>query len=96
MITAEEDRAFSPAHKRLSVFGQPCIQLLTRLRPEFITSADCSTIELHKQLKEAFLDRLPQPMQLFSDIERWKKECISLVKWPTHTHPQDGGSRDFI
>jgi hAT family C-terminal dimerisation region len=72
--------------KRLSVFGQPRIQLLTRLRPEFITSTDCSTIELHKQLKEEFLDRLPQPLQLFCEIERWKKECIGIIESPNYTH----------
>ncbi|CAF4935770.1 unnamed protein product [Rotaria sp. Silwood1] len=51
--------------KRLSIFGHPRIQLLTRLRPECITAKSCSTTELYKQLTEQFSDRLPQPLQLF-------------------------------
>ena len=71
---------------RLSVFGQLRIKILTQLRPEHITSANCCTAELYKQLKETFVDRLPQPMQLFGEIERWKKECMYLVGQPHYAH----------
>ena len=65
--------------KRLSVFGHPRIQLLTQLRPECITATNCSTTELYKKLTEQFSGRLPQPLQLFGELERWTNECINLV-----------------
>ncbi len=65
--------------KRLSIFGQPRIQLLTQLRPEHITSTNCSTMVLYKKLIEEFSGRLPQPLELFGELERWKHECINLV-----------------
>jgi hypothetical protein len=73
-------------NKRLSVFGQPHIQLLAQLRPEHITAASCSTMELYKKLTEKFFDRLPQPMQLFGELERWKNECIDLMSKPNYVN----------
>ena len=55
-------------------------------RHDFITSTNISITELEKQLKEEFSNRLPQPMQLFSEIERWKKECMNLVEKPSYVH----------
>ncbi|CAF2115441.1 unnamed protein product, partial [Rotaria magnacalcarata] len=68
--------------KRLSVFSHTRIQLLTQVRPECITAAACSTTELYKKLKQEFSERLPQPLQLFGEVERWKIECIDLMKKP--------------
>ncbi|CAF1567065.1 unnamed protein product [Rotaria magnacalcarata] len=48
--------------KRLSIFNQIRIQILTRLRPEHITSTSCSITELYKKLTDNFFDRLPQPL----------------------------------
>jgi hypothetical protein len=70
--------------KRLSVFGQSRIQLLTQLRPEHITSANCSTTELYKKLTEQFSDRLPEPLQLFGELQRWKNESVILVNKPNY------------
>lgn len=70
--------------KRLSVFSQSRIQLLTLLRPERITATSVSTADLYKKLKAEFSGRLPQPLQLFSEIERWKIECSDLVKKPNY------------
>ena len=72
--------------KRLSIFSNSRIQLLTQLRPERMAPTNCSTAELYKQLKTAFVDRLPQPLQLFSEIERWKIECSDLVNKPNYTN----------
>ncbi len=88
------DRVFLPflrelkanVGKRLSIFSRPRIQLLTQLRPECITAASCSTIELYKKLKTEFLDHLPQPLQLFGEVERWKIECTDLVKRPGYVN----------
>ncbi|CAF3876277.1 unnamed protein product, partial [Rotaria magnacalcarata] len=74
------------ADKRLSVFSHSRIQLLTQLRPERITATSCSTAELYKRLKEEFLDRLPQPFQLFGELERWKIECNDLVNKPNYVN----------
>ncbi|CAF5225574.1 unnamed protein product, partial [Rotaria magnacalcarata] len=68
--------------KRLSVFSHTRIQLLTQVRPECITAAACSTTELYEKLKQEFSERLPQPLQLFGEVERWKIECIDLMKKP--------------
>ena len=70
--------------KRLSVFSQSRIQLLTQLRPEHITSMNCSTTELYKKLTEQFFDRLPEPLQLFGELQRWKNECLELVNKPNY------------
>ena len=72
--------------KRLSVFGHPRIQLLTQLGPECNTATNCSTTELYKKFIEQFSDRFPQPLQLFSELERWKKECINLVNKPNYVN----------
>ncbi|CAF4647500.1 unnamed protein product, partial [Rotaria sp. Silwood2] len=72
--------------KRLSIFSQIRIQLLTQLRPEHITSINCSTIELYKKLTDNFFDRLPQPLQLFGELERWRNECIGLVNKPNYNN----------
>ena len=55
-------------------------------RRNFITSTNFSPAELYKQLNEEFSNRLPQPMQLFSEIEHWKKECMNLVEKPSYVH----------
>ena len=55
-------------------------------RQDFITSTNFSTTELCKQLKEEFSNRLPYPMQLFSEIERWKKERMKLMEKPSYVH----------
>ena len=72
--------------KRLSIFVHPCIQLLTQLRPECIIATNCSTTELYKKLTEQFSDRLPQPLQLFGELERWKNECINLMNKPNYVN----------
>ncbi|CAF3402606.1 unnamed protein product [Rotaria sp. Silwood2] len=71
---------------RLSIFSQPCIQLLTQLRPEHITSTNCSIMELYKNFIEKFSDRLPQPFQLFGELERWKNECVNLMNKPNYVN----------
>lgn len=86
------DRVFLPflrelkenIEKRLSIFNQIRIQILTRLRPEHITSASCSISELYKKLTDNFFDRLPQPLQLFGELERWKTECIGFMNKPNY------------
>lgn len=65
-------------NKRLTVFAQPRLQLLTQLRPERIAIIS-SVAELYKELKEKFGTRLPQPMQLYGELERWKKESVVLL-----------------
>ncbi|CAF4607832.1 unnamed protein product, partial [Rotaria sp. Silwood2] len=72
--------------KRLSVFGQPRTQLLTQLRPEHITSMNCSTMVLYQKLIEEFSGHLPQPLQLFGELERWKNACINLVDKPNYVN----------
>ncbi len=69
--------------KRLSIFNQLRIQILTRLRPEHITSTSSSITELYKKLTDNFFDRLPQSLQLFGKLERWRNECIGLMNKPT-------------
>ncbi|CAF4914988.1 unnamed protein product, partial [Rotaria sp. Silwood2] len=32
-----------------------------------------------KKLTDNFFDRLPQPLQLFGELERWRNECIGLM-----------------
>ncbi|CAF1333668.1 unnamed protein product [Rotaria sordida] len=72
--------------KRLPIFGQTRIQLLTQLRPEHITSTNCSMTELYKKLKDNFFDHLPGPLQLFGELEKWKNECIGLVNKPNYVN----------
>ncbi|CAF5186163.1 unnamed protein product, partial [Rotaria magnacalcarata] len=38
------------------------LKILTRLRPEHITSTSCSITELYKKLTDNFFDRLLQPL----------------------------------
>ena len=72
------DRVFLPflrelkanVDKRLSIFNQMRIQLLTHLRPEHITATYCLMTELYKKLTDNFFDRLPQPLKLFGELER--------------------------
>ncbi|CAF3200425.1 unnamed protein product [Rotaria sp. Silwood2] len=66
--------------------NQPRIQLLTQLRPEHMTSTNCSIMELYKNLIEKFSDRLPQPFQLFGELERWKNECVNLMNKPNYVN----------
>ena len=53
-------------------------------RYDFITTTSFSITELCKKLREEFSNRLPQPMQRFSEIERWKKDRMNLVKIPSY------------
>ncbi|CAF2888156.1 unnamed protein product [Rotaria sp. Silwood2] len=71
---------------RLSIFSQPRIQLLTQLRPQHITSTNCSIMELYKNLIEKFSDRLPQSLQLFGELERWKNACVNLMNKPNYVN----------
>ncbi|CAF1097799.1 unnamed protein product [Rotaria sordida] len=60
------------------------IQILTQLRPEHITSTSYSITELYKKLTDNFFDRLPRPLQLFGELERWRNECIGLMNKPNY------------
>jgi hypothetical protein len=53
---------------QLIILKISCLNKL--IRPERITATSCSATELYKKLKEEFLDRLPQPFQLFGEVER--------------------------
>lgn len=69
--------------ERLSVLQQPRVQLLTQLRPERIVAVE-SIATLYKELRNLFEHRLPQPMQLFAELERWKKESTALLARPNY------------
>ncbi|CAF4005026.1 unnamed protein product, partial [Didymodactylos carnosus] len=60
----------------------PRIVLLSQLRPELIIKE--KTLKLAKQLADKFADRLPSPLQLFSELERWQTKCINLIKEDEH------------
>ncbi|CAF3245606.1 unnamed protein product [Rotaria sp. Silwood2] len=42
--------------------------------------------ELYKKLKDNFFDRLPEPLQLFGELKKWKNECIGLVNKPNYVN----------
>ncbi|CAF1675380.1 unnamed protein product, partial [Didymodactylos carnosus] len=52
--------------------------LLSTLRPE--RSINEKPFELTKDLSKHFADRLPLPLQLNSELERWHKKCNDLIK----------------
>ncbi|CAF4593607.1 unnamed protein product, partial [Rotaria magnacalcarata] len=39
-----------------------------------------NSFELSKSLSKQFADRLPSPLQLNSELERWQKKCKDLLK----------------
>ena len=63
---------------RLSSLKSERIILLSKLRPEIITNE--KTFELTKCLSKQFADRLPSPLQLHSELERWQKKCNNLLQ----------------
>ena len=40
--------------------------------------------ELYKKLTNNFFDRLPQLLELFGELERWRNECIDLMNKPNY------------
>ncbi|CAF4546562.1 unnamed protein product, partial [Rotaria magnacalcarata] len=50
----------------------------SKLRPELILREN--SFELSKSLSKQFADRLPSPLQLNSELERWQKKCNDLLK----------------
>ncbi|CAF2261188.1 unnamed protein product, partial [Rotaria magnacalcarata] len=70
--------------KRLSIFNQIRIQILTRLRPEHITSTSCSITELYKKLTDNFFDRLLQPL-LMDERFTYQVRSYSLSKYTLFT-----------
>ncbi|CAF4550281.1 unnamed protein product, partial [Rotaria sp. Silwood2] len=63
---------------RLSSLKSGRIVLLSKLRPELIVHENL--LDLSKHLSKQFADRLPSPLQLNSELERWQKKCIDLLK----------------
>ncbi|CAF5203719.1 unnamed protein product [Rotaria magnacalcarata] len=63
---------------RLSSLKCERIILLSKLRPELILREN--SFELSKSLSKQFADRLPSPLQLNSELERWQKKCNDLLK----------------
>ncbi|CAF4526578.1 unnamed protein product, partial [Rotaria sp. Silwood2] len=63
---------------RLCVLKNERIILLSKLRPEVIINE--KPFELTKHLLKQFADRIPSPLQLNSELERWQKKCNDLLK----------------
>ncbi|CAF4591068.1 unnamed protein product, partial [Didymodactylos carnosus] len=72
------DELINNIKSRLSGLKSERIILLSTLRPERIINE--KLFELTKHLSKQFADRLPSPLQLNSEIERWHKKCNDLIK----------------
>ncbi|CAF4604318.1 unnamed protein product, partial [Didymodactylos carnosus] len=72
------DELINNIKSRLSGLRNERIILLSTLRPERIINE--KPFELTKHLSKQFADRLPSPLQLNSELERWHKKCNDLIK----------------
>ncbi|CAF0782449.1 unnamed protein product [Adineta steineri] len=72
------DELINNVKSRLSVLKSERIILLSKLRPERILNE--KPFELAKHILKQFATRLPSPLQLNSELERWYKKCNDLIK----------------
>ena len=72
------DELVNNIKSRLTNLKSERIILLSKLRPEVIVHENL--FELSKHLSRQNADRLPSPLELHSELERWQKKCNDLIK----------------